>query len=157
MLSPLPRVFLPTILKALRVPPTPIPEAGHKVVPEPTGWEEYLAQQVRSQTPYRASLGISNLGVFRSREVDKIWFCHTSMPWGVALNIDVVSCTDDMQGDEDMELTVMVSWLDGVIENKTVERFIQAFAIVVNKFAWAGNHSLEASFALQKVPLKDLV
>lgn len=157
MLSPLPRVFLPTMFKALRVPPTPIPEAGHEVVPEPTGWEEYLAQQVRSQTPYRASLGISNLGVFRSREVDKIWFCHTSMPWGVALNIDVVSCTDDMQGDEDMELTVMVSWLDGVIENKTVERFIQAFAMVVNKFAWAGNHSPEASFALQKLLLKDLV
>jgi hypothetical protein len=62
-----------------------------------------------------------------------------------------------MQGDEDMELTVMVSWLDGVIENKTVERFIQAFAMVVNKFAWAGNHSPEASFALQKLLLKDLV
>ncbi|KAG9960053.1 hypothetical protein KCU61_g6877, partial [Aureobasidium melanogenum] len=60
----------------------------------PDSWKARLTKRGTSENPFRNSLMISNLGRFQGRHIPglaKVWFCHACMPWGAAINMDVVS------------------------------------------------------------------
>lgn len=111
----------------------------------PDSWKASLTKRGTSENPFRNSLTISNLGRFQGRHIpglQKVWFCHASMPWGTAINMDVVSLNlrqpSDVSGRREARLAVMISWVDGVIERRVVDRFCAAFVSVVNLLARAG-------------------
>lgn len=111
----------------------------------PDSWKASLTKRGTSENPFRNSLTISNLGRFQGRHIrglQKVWFCHGSMPWGTAINMDVVSLNlrqpSDVSGRREARLAVMVSWVDGAIERRVIDRFCAALVKVVNLLARAG-------------------
>ncbi|CAD0093556.1 unnamed protein product [Aureobasidium vineae] len=129
----------------------------------PDLWKACLTKKGMSDDPYRNSLMISNLGRFETRHIpglDKVWFCHASMPWGAAINMDVVSLSlkkaSDVSGRRDSRLTVMVSWLDGAIERNIIDRFCAALVRVINLMARAGGAPNLDRHAMRTRNLQDL-
>ncbi|KAG9692107.1 hypothetical protein KCU95_g7539, partial [Aureobasidium melanogenum] len=130
----------------------------------PDSWKARLTERGTSENPFRNSLMISNLGRFQGRHIpglEKVWFCHASMPWGAAINMDVVSLNlrqpSDVSGRREARLAVMVSWLDGAIEREVIDRFCAALVRVVNLLARAGGAPNLDRHAMRARNLQDLV
>ncbi|CAD0090995.1 unnamed protein product [Aureobasidium mustum] len=129
----------------------------------PDLWKDRLTKRGTSDNPFRNSLMISNLGRFEPRQppLDKVWFCHASMPWDAAINMDVVSLAfkqaSDVSGRREARLAVMISWLDGAIERRIIDRFSAALVRVVNLLAKAGGAPNLDRHAMRGRNLQDLV
>lgn len=138
-----------------------------RLVPDrmiPDLWRHSLTKRGTSDNPFRNSLMISNLGRFEGRHIpglERVWFCHASMPWGAAINMNVVSLNlrqpSDVSGRREARLAVMISWLDGVIGRETIDRFCAAFVRVVNLLAKAGGAPNLDRHAMRARNLQDLV
>lgn len=139
---------------------------GSKVTPCPTGFETFLTQQGASAVPYRSSLAVSNLGRLEldegSQEITDglqgLWFAQSPMPWGVAFYVDVVGYS--VQTSHDCEphtgLGIVISWLDGAIDNVLAKRFGRALSVQIENLARAGNAGMDAVAILMNVTLQDL-
>ncbi|KAG9895391.1 hypothetical protein KCU98_g12228, partial [Aureobasidium melanogenum] len=130
----------------------------------PDSWKARLTKRGTSENPFRNSLMISNLGRFQGRHIpglEKVWFCHACMPWGAAINMDVISLNlrqpSDVSGRREARLAVMVSWLDGAIGREVIARFCAALVRVVNLLARAGGAPNLDRHAMRARNLQDLV
>lgn len=115
----------------------------------PDLWKFYLEEAARSDNPYRHSLSISNLGRFDPKDtfgMEEVWFCHSSSPWGSAINLSVVSLSPpsplDVRGRKDFSrMTITVSWNAATVERTIIDRFCQLFEEVVIMWAHAGGQT----------------
>lgn len=130
----------------------------------PDSWKDSLTKKGTSDNPFRSSLMMSNLGRFEGRHIpglERVWFCHSSTPWGAAINMNVVSLNlrqpSDVSGRREARLAVMISWLDGAIGRETIDRFCAAFVRVVNLLARAGGAPNLDRHAMRSRNLQDLV
>ncbi|KAK5999655.1 hypothetical protein QM012_005312 [Aureobasidium pullulans] len=130
----------------------------------PDLWKARLIKRATADNPFRNSLRVSNLGRFEPTRIpglQKVWFCHASMPWDAAINMDVVSLNltqpSDVSGRREARLAVMISWIDGAIGRDLINRFCAALIKVVNLLAKAGGAPNLDRHAMRGRHLQDLV
>ncbi|KAJ4985103.1 hypothetical protein SVAN01_09406 [Stagonosporopsis vannaccii] len=139
---------------------------GSKVTPCPTGFEMFLTRQGASIVPYRSSFAVSNLGLLEfdkgSQEMKDslqgLWFSQSPMPWGAAFYVDVVgySVQPLSEHEPQVDLSIMISWLDGAIDCDLAKRFETALSVQIEKIARAGNAGIDAVALLKNTTLQEL-
>ena len=123
---------------------------GAQVFPCPTGWEQFWVDKENSQTPYRGSMGLSNLGIMPSpppsskgkllAALKGVWFAQPPSPSGDPLIIDAVGCKvgGSASAKEQTHLGIVIGWRHGVLEEKLVAQFCGAVKSALLAFARAG-------------------
>ncbi|KAN0063807.1 hypothetical protein ACQY0O_003858 [Thecaphora frezii] len=106
-----------------------------------TGMDDFFRRNLQAATPYRCSLGISNLGAIRREALlpclDVAW-AQPPSPIGPAMVLDVVGFLPTQRGGDELgrltELNVSLSYLDS-LDKELVDRFESALFDVLEALA----------------------